>query len=387
MALKSSRSAFDMNTHGVLENPDGRAKSNLVQNIIFNNPDESGYDSRVIFQDIDVTKITPRAVNQYRQNRIERLARSIQNTNNRLIHPIVLVRASDLPKDHEVLKVFEQRGIDTSKLEYIIVAGERRYRAWMLLREREAERLKGTIGTVNQFDTITANVLTHEEAYNEKVFFEDSNVEARQLTPLEGILHIRTALDEVKTPEQKREALVAMADGDETGIDADAETAARRFNSANYCLYYLQSELGIEGWSLSTIKAYMSVVNNSPDEVINAIIDGKYKVNVARQATALTHDEQRELMAVYSEQGQQAFKNRLDELKRGSLRQKVRTIVSAETDVRTELNRLLAKLDASTEKMSLLSDSLATADKKRLKAILKKLDGITSDIQDFKDNL
>ena len=55
---------------------------------------------------------------------------------------------------------------------------------------------------------------------------EDSNLEARQLSPLEAILHIQTALSEVQTPEQKRAALIEMAGGDDSGIPEDPEKAA-----------------------------------------------------------------------------------------------------------------------------------------------------------------
>ena len=86
--------------------------------------------SRVAYEEIDVNRITPRSINRYKQNRIDRLAKSIHNTNDRLIHPIVLVRAQDLPADSEVIEQFRAKGVDPKILDYIIVSGERRFRAW-----------------------------------------------------------------------------------------------------------------------------------------------------------------------------------------------------------------------------------------------------------------
>ena len=90
------KSKFDMATHGLIENVEGRAKNNLV-NMVFDTNVSDTYESKSTYVDVDVTRITPRSINQYSQGRIDRLARSIHNTNDRLIHPIVVVRACDLP--------------------------------------------------------------------------------------------------------------------------------------------------------------------------------------------------------------------------------------------------------------------------------------------------
>ena len=147
------------------------------------------------------------------------LAKSIRNTNNRLIHPITLVKASDLPKDSDVLQAYEKKGIDVSQLKYIIVSGEGRHRAFLLLQKEEQDKLKGksgrsalALGAANPFDTITACILTPAEAKNASVFYEDSNIESRQLTPIEAILHIKDAVADVTSPEEMRAALIEMND-------------------------------------------------------------------------------------------------------------------------------------------------------------------------------
>lgn len=383
MALKSKYGIFDMNTHGVIENPEGRAKSNLVQKIITDDhaPLEN-FDSRVVYQDISVDRITPRSINQYKQNRIDRLAKSIRNTNNRLIHPIVLVKAADLPRGHEVLRKFEEQGVDVSKLEYIIVAGERRYRAWLKLRAEQAEKDADKIGVVNPFDTITANVLTHEEAYNESAYFEDSNLEARQLTPLEGILHIKSALEEVQTPEQKREALIEM-NGSEEGIPEDPDRAARSFNAAKYCLYYLSAELGIEGWSLSTVKAYMAVVNKCPDEVIDAVIDGSYKASMARDATDLSAEQQLELLQIFKSGEVAAYREKLAEYKADKGAKK--PVRMTYRDAKRQIGSVIKSVSRERSELKNIADKLGPDDKAKAMKAVKKMDAFMKEMEKILD--
>ena len=164
MALKKS-SIYDINAVG--NNLQERTNSNIV-NAIFGT-DRNETNSRMMFEEINVDDITPRAINQYSQSRITRLANSIKSTNGRLIHPIILVRPQDLPANHEVLQKFKDQGKNIEEIKYILVAGERRLRAWKMNREEEQARIdqQGLIQS-NSYDTITANILTKEEAQNEK---------------------------------------------------------------------------------------------------------------------------------------------------------------------------------------------------------------------------
>ena len=380
--MSKLKSKFDMNTHGLIENVEGRAKNNLV-NMVFDTNMTDTYESKSTYVDVDVTRITPRSINQYSQGRIDRLAKSIHNTNDRLIHPIVVVRACDLPETHEVIKRFRERGVDPRTLDLIIVAGERRYRAWMSLREKAAADLAGRIGMVNPFDTITVNILTATEALNERAYYEDSNMEARQLTPLEGILHIRAALEEVQTNEQKREALVEMNGGSEDGIPDDADIAARRFNTANYCLYYLANELGIEGWSLSTVKAYLAVVNKCPTEVIDAVIAGKYKATQARETTDFTRDQQLELLRLWQEGKRGEYHALLADIraaqKRGSA-----TVRYTYRDAKRQISGITARLRKERSELKTIADKLGAEDKavamkavKEIDSFIKKIDKVS----------
>lgn len=379
-------SKIDMTRHGVYENVERRANNNLV-NMVFQDVDNhDNAQSRVLYEDIAVERITPRSINRYKQNRIDRLARSIKNTNNRLIHPIVVVRAADLPEDHEVIQKFKEQGVDVSKLDYILVAGERRYRAWMKLREEESKRIAGQLGMVNRFDFITANVLTKKEAKNERAFFEDSNLESRQLTPLEGILHIQDALTEVDTPEKKREALIEMNGGSAENIPEDPEAAAKKFNTANYCEYYLSAELGIEGWSKSTIKTYLSVVNNCCEEVKDAIIAGTYSAGAAREITGFTEEEQRELLGLWTAGNQDGYKQRMKEIT-ASKKQTHKTLRYTHRDAQKQLSVIAKKVAKERKELKFICDNLGGADKENALKALKRIDGFLNDVEKLSDAL
>lgn len=368
--------------HGVFENVEKRSQSNLVNMVFQDANSEENVDSRVLYEDISIDRITPRSINRYKQNRIDRLAKSIRNTNNRLIHPIVVVKASDLPEDHEVIQKFKERGVDISSLDYILVAGERRYRAWQKLREEEAKKIGNQLGVTNPFDYITANVLTKKEAKNEQAFFEDSNLESRQLTPMEGILHIQDALSEVDTPQKKREALIEMNGGSNQGISDDPYVAEKKFNTANYCEYYLAAELGIEGWSKSTIRAYLSVVNNCCIEVIDAVIDGKYSAGAARTITAFSDDEQKELLNLWVSGQVEIYKEKLQELT-DKYKNPIKIVRYTHKDAKREIKSTVKKISVEKKNLKIIYDNLGGMDKELAGKALKKIEKFSAEMTDI----
>jgi len=385
---------FDMTRHGVIENAEARAKSNLV-NMVFN-PEEiyENEESRVKFEEIDVNRIKPRSINQYKQNRIDRLAKSIRNTNNRLIHPIVVAKASDLPADGDVMKRFAEKGVEIKPTDYIIVAGERRYRAWLKLREEENQRNGSQIGATNRFDTITANVLTKRESKAEEAFFEDSNLESRQLTPVEAILHIKDALDEVKTPEEKRQALIDMAEGNAEKlqqIPEDPEAAAAKFVQYEYCKYYLSAELGIEGWGDSTIRTFLSVINNCTEEVVDAIIDGTISAGAVRKYPSLNKDVQNTLINLKKSGDEEEYKLKYNEAVKSVSEQKAaakkeKKVVkpgqkALYSDYRKKLEKLKERLIKDRSDFEAIADDLETEEKKAVNSFLRKMDIFIIDVE------
>ena len=353
---------FDPNNYNVVGNNLEQRTNSKIEKRLFGGMNNSSV-SQTKFVDVPLNEITPRSINNYSQSRIERLANSIRSTNNRLIHPIILVRPEDLPEDHEVLKKYKEQGTDIKSIKYILVAGERRYRAMMFNYNQEQEKIeKDTSGMIlsNPFEKITANILTKQEAQNEEIFYKDSNDEARQLTPIEGILHIKDALDNVKTDHDKKIALLEMNEGKEEKIPQNDIQAAKMFNTAEYVSYYLEKELGITGWTIPTIKKYLSIVNNCPKEVVDAIIDNKISSRVVRDWTKYPLETQKNLLDLYLEDSEKyeiAFNN----LKKSNSKKTVRI---THKDVQKTLVSFEKNCVKTVSKLTKIQSELGDFDKK-----------------------
>lgn len=320
-----------------------------------------GNTSRLRIEEVPVDDIVPRAINKYKQSRISRLAKSIRNTNNRLIHPIVIMKGEDLDPTHDIYKKYVADGVNPSTIKYIIVSGERRYRAWLRLREEENQRHYGEIGYKNPFDTITANILTKKEAANEQAFFEDSNLETRQLTSLEAILHIQEAIDEVQTEEQKKDALTEM------GFDSEK----KKFNQAEYCKYYLENELGIENISIGTIKQDLGILNNCHPDVIDAIIEGKLSLGAGRDLYPLDVKDQLELLALYIAGKTDAYKAKIRKFKQN--RKAPCTAKKYHCEVLKTIEDCSRKNKAKVEELKLKLAKCSAKDKEQVEEVLKIL--------------
>ena len=382
MALKKS-SIYDRNAVG--NNLQERTNSNIV-NAIFGE-DRKETNSRVIYEEVDINDITPRPINNYSQTRIAKLARSIRETNDRLIHPITLARPQDLPANNEVILKLKKEGKNIDDIKYIVVAGERRFRAWLMNREENQKRIdeQGLIES-NSYDTITANILTKEEAQNEQRYYEDSNNEARQLTPVEAIRIIIVALDEVVTDAQKRRALIDMNGGSEEGIPVSDYEAAKKFNSVRFVRYYLEDELGIVGWSDSTIKQYISIVRNCTDEVLKAITDSKFPPREARKFTKLPHSTQNELIKIYLENPEE-YKLRNDSLMDPEKNEKAKKVKRfSHKDVRKQLTDLIGKMEEAKGKLELIAPELGRDDKASTKKTINQIEDMISKLKD-RENL
>ena len=376
--------------YGVMEDFEARTRSNLLDMAF--NPAGGELASKVNYFEVDVNRITPRSINQYSQARIDRLARSIEATNNRLIHPIVLVKASDLPEDGEVIKEYIKHGIDPATLDLVIVAGERRFRAWMLLREREAERIKDEIGTSNRFDTITANILTAKEAKNEKVYYEDSNNEARQLSPLDVVRLCNNAKAEVDTPEKKRAALIEMAEGNEENIPKDPKEAEKLFNMEKYCKFYIENDIGLDGFNGGSIKNVNAILAKCEPDVIEALQAGKINTYNAHMLRNEAPEKQREAINVLETEGKGAFTKIILGIKEKEKKEKERkkrkktskySSASANKQTRKIIKDVEPDLDLLREMVSSLGgENRAVYDK-----IVKSFDRCRKEIEGYLDQL
>lgn len=341
-------------------------------------------EGRTKFLEVPLEEITPRSINMYRQSRIEKLAKSIRNTNNRLIHPITLVRAADLPKDNEMLQAFTQKGVDVAQIKYIIVSGERRYRAFCLLQQEEMEKQKEKsgrsalgLGAINPFDTITACVLTPAEAKNEEIFYEDSNIESRQLTPIEAILHVKDVINEVTSPEEMRAALIEMNGGSEEGIPKADSEIRKKFRKDKYCAYSLRTELGIESVSESTIRDHLSILNNCPDIIVDALVAGSYPIREARSIAKYSHEIQEELLTLW-EQDAAGYQEKISSLKSNNESKEKRV---SWRDARKQLTSFGNKTRKEIENMKELAGKLSAYDRQKFSEGIAEIESLEEELK------
>lgn len=340
------------------------------------------------FELIPVGDITPRPVNNYRQYRIDSLAKSIRNTNNTLIHPIVVVRPSDLPENHEVLKKFAEVGVDVSELKYVIVAGERRYRAWLQLRAEEEKNPTDPFAD-NPFDNITARVLSKREARSEENYYTDSNDQTRQLTPLEGLMHIQQVISEIQTDEDKVNALKDMKEAGyyEGDIPQDIMKAARKFNQAKFCKYYLDYELGIDNdWTESMLKTDLYVLGNCCEEVINAVFKEDFPIRSARDLATLkaegenNFDVQRALLTVWKEQGNDEFRFQYAEIKKKESAPVKKRVTYK--DAKKNITAMIKQAKKDRKALDDISKQLNKADSQNVAAALKSADKFVAELEE-----
>lgn len=363
------------NASKVFNNIENRTKSGLASSVF--GKDINIDKSRVEYNEVPIGDITPRPINDYTQSRIENLAKSIRSTDDRLINPIVIVKPADLPTDSQVLKKYKEENIDFSKIKYIIVAGERRYRACLLNRKIFTEEANGK-DIKNPYDTITANILTKEEAQHEEIYYKDSNDQARQLTPIEGIKHIENILTRIDTDEKKRDCLIEMYGKD--NVVKDATKAAKSFRQDKYILYYLEKELGISGWTESTIRTYTKVVKECDKFVIDAVIQGKFPPSQARKIYVLNKEAQIQLLDIYQED-EEKYQEYLEKLLEKDKAPKM--IPTGKIYIDRELRTMYKQMEKGINKIKKEEDELGKTDREHLKEILNDLNQIAVEIDKF----
>lgn len=424
-----------------LENAAGRAKSQYAEKILNTQiPAESDklgkQESKVRFEEVLLDCITPRSINQYSQTRIQRLAKSIRDTNNRLINPITLVRISDLNIDGEVVRKYirdglafvqelrvedgsfvrdisleelddvikkreEERQASAEKgvkyirktklalktdLQYIIVAGERRYRAITLLRDEE-EQKEHPVGWKNPFLTITANILTPAEAANEKVFYEESNTQSRQLTPEEAMRHFETAIKAVENENARYNMLIEMK---EAGVEfkheipSDQKLALRMFRMPAYCVYYLETELGIQGWTETSVKGYLTVLNNSCDEVKEAVFATTYSLREAKRITKFDFEEQRRLLQLWLSGDTKKYNKLIDQLS-------VKEIPAARRvtnkSAGRNIDRIIRAVESELDKVKDDEKYLKSESRQLILRAIKQCEKLTEELQIISDSV
>ncbi len=287
------------------------------------------------FYEMPIDDITPRPINNFRQYQIEELADTIHRDHDILLHPITIIKPSFLAEDSDVIKAFKEKDVDISSVKYMIVSGERRYHAWQLLRKREAEEIaKSGANRNNKFDNIPVKELTSDDAVIEELLYEDANSSARELSPLEGLLHIKKVIDEVVSPDEKAAAVREMKEAGYDGyaemdIPKDVYKAERKFNQAKFCHYHLTKELKVENWSLKQVEYDLCILNKCIPEIVEAILKEGFKTGNARPLTALKPEDQKRLLDIWREDGLDAFNSELDKIKNKGQTEKKKEITKS----------------------------------------------------------
>lgn len=361
-----------INNDLLLNNVSKRSDYKMVDRVF--GSDDTLMKSSINFNSVALSDITPRPINEYSQTRIENLAESIEKTNHNLIHPIVIVKPSDLPEDSKVLTKYKEAGVDVNTVKYMIVAGERRYRAFTYNRDKwMADHPESSS---NPYDYITARVLTESEAKNEEIFYKDSNDQARQLTPIEAMLHIKDIIIRVNTNEDKRKCLVEQYGEDD--VPSNPDKAAKEFRMDKYIKFYLSKELGIEGWELTTIRSFVMIVNNCDEKIIEALKNNEFPSTEARNIAKFPHSTQVQLLEMYKK-NTSAYYNEMKARKNSKSNKKV-----TPSDAKKTVKALSKNITENRIRLSAISEELGKTDRDNLQKIIDMLDELNLMIEDYK---
>ena len=373
--------------YGVMENFDKRTDTKLVERL-FNPVVSIKKESRQVFEDVSLDVITPRSINRYPQRGIEMLARSIEKTGGRLIYPIVLVHIKDLPEDSAVLEEYKNQGVDINSLDLIIVAGERRYRAFRYLQSLEAERIKGVLGAVNKYDKITANILTKEEAQNEETFYEDSNTQARQVS---GLVYVEIALEDLKSRlaggEDEKVIIQEMA-----AYNSEKYPVTQRLSKARYCMYFLDKEFGDTDSSERTILRQTNMVEKCVSEVKDAVINLKITAQVAELIMKWPKEDQLSFIRDIEDGGDAVLRERVEDIKAQNQsdklkKKKKKTTKYSSATTNKQTKKILKDQKPGVELLREMVSSLGGENRAVYDKIVKSFDRCRKEVEGLLDQL
>ncbi len=358
------------NAHSVVDGSARNTSARYINNV-FNPGGNQGQTSQKKslsrFYDMSIDDITPRPINNFRQYQIEELADTIHRDHDILLHPITIIRPSFLSEDSDVIKAFKEKNVDISTVKYMIVSGERRYHAWQLLREREAKAIEESgANRGNKFDFIPVKELTSDDAVIEELLYEDANNSARELSPLEGLLHIKKVIEEVVTPEDKARAVHEMKEAGydkyaDMDIPKDIYKAARKFNQAKFCHYHLTKEMKVENWGFKNVESDLSIINKCVPEVVEAILKEGFAIRNARLLTSIDADAQRRLLALWRREGFTDFDNEVKKVRSAGKAESKREVTKSVA--KKKLKSLIKQVEKYQKEFENLSEEISKGGK------------------------
>lgn len=248
----------------------GGAKS-IGRDIIETTTTQSG---KTIYE-VPLDFIKARPVNNYAITGIDELAESIRRTG--LWQPIILRKN-------------ERAGDDKT---FVIVAGERRYSATKLLRDKA--KSEGNVVNEKIYSSILAIILSPEDEAKEEDIYRDTNDYARQLTNFERITRLDpNAIDMSKESWQERYVEKCM--GEDKVEDYHKGKIKLKGNLVEKCHYIVtllvekEPDLDI---SEKTVRNYLALLDRCGETLRQAVLKGVVPLRDAQNALSwLSEDDQ-----------------------------------------------------------------------------------------------
>ena len=219
--------------------------------------------------------IKSRPVNNYAITGIDELAESIRRTG--LWQPIIL-RKNERANDEKT---------------FVIVAGERRFSATKLLRDRA--RAEGNTANEKVYSSILAIILSPEDEAKEEDIYRDTNDYARQLTNFERIMRIDPdAID--MSRESWQERYVEKCMGADKVDEYHAGKIKLKGNLVEKCHYIVtilvekEPDLDI---SEKTVRNYLAFLDRCGETLRQAVLKGVVPLRDAQNSLSwLSEDDQ-----------------------------------------------------------------------------------------------
>lgn len=201
--------------------------------------------------------IKPRDTNEYSKNKIEELAKAIEDVG-MLINPITVFANPD--KNDKVHR-------------YVISSGERRFLAYNLLYKKAKE--KNNLDEMVKYSTIRAHILTKEEMKKEEIIYRVANDTARENTVYERVVRMHLNGDTFKDIEKRKEYIL-MEYGQDALNRYEEGTFTPKFNASDLRRYgskLFQKQYPELEISSATVGKYVSYITASSKELIDAVLD------------------------------------------------------------------------------------------------------------------
>lgn len=221
-----------------------------------------------------------------RLSAIPQLAQSIART--RLIHPIAIA------------KDYDNEG------KYIVLSGHRRTEAYKLLNEQYPD------GRYSKIKAILVSSRESKDIEKLKRIWLDANFETRQLSLEDVVNHIDMFLQDISSmsDDEKRITVNQLKGKQLTKEEYDSlAPRAKMVNKAEY-IYQQFKDLDINEWSLTSLKTYLSIVDNGIAEVRESFLRSEMPLYIAHDISKYDKEKQVKLVEIFKKEPLEYMKNK-----------------------------------------------------------------------------